>query len=230
MDTVVISIGGSVLVPGEKDFEYLSELGRLLTELSSQHKLYSVVGGGRTARFYIELGRDLGADESYLDEMGVQATRLNARLLISALSGRANEHPPATVEEAVELGNRHEIVVMGGTTPGHTTDGVAAMLAESVKADRIINATSVDGVYTKDPKKYEDAERIDALTFEGLLELCRTSSWKAGPSNVFDPLGAETLVRTKIPLLVLNGRDLPNLAAAIRGEHFSGTVVDGKEE
>lgn len=230
MDTVVISIGGSVLVPDKNDFEYLSRLAELLNELSSELNLYVVVGGGRVARYYIGLGRKFGADESYLDEMGVQATRLNARLLISALSGRANDYPPETVEEATQLGQKHEIVVMGGTTPGHTTDGVAAMLAESVRANRIVNATSVDGVYDKDPNKYQDAEKIEALTFDELLELCRTASWKAGPSNVFDLLGAETLARTKIPLLVVNGRDLTNLEAAIKGETFSGTIVDGKEE
>ncbi|UCD92931.1 MAG: UMP kinase [Methanobacteriota archaeon] len=229
MDTVVISIGGSVLVPGENDSKYISKLGELLTDLSSRLKIYSVVGGGKTARFYIRLGRELGADESFLDEMGVQATRLNARLLISSLSGKANDHPPETVEEAFELGKSHEIVVMGGTTPGHTTDGVAASLAESVKADRIINATSVDGVYTKDPKKHEDAEKLDSLSFEDLLNLTQTSSWKAGPSNVFDSMGSEILARARIPLLVVNGRDLTNLAAAIKGEEFSGTIVGGED-
>ncbi|MEE9223899.1 MAG: UMP kinase [Thermoplasmata archaeon] len=228
MDIVVVSIGGSVLIPDDNDFEYLSGLAELLVDLSSGAKLYIVVGGGRISRYYIELGRKFGTDERILDEMGVDVTRLNARLLISALSGKANDLPAETVEEAADLGNDHSIVVMGGTTPGHTTDGVAASLAELVKADRIVNATAVDGVYNKDPNRYDDAEKIEKMSFEELLECCKVSDWKAGPSNVFDAMGAEIIARNEIPLLVVKGRDLEALESAIRGESFSGTTVGGE--
>lgn len=228
MDIVVVSIGGSVLIPDDNDFEYLSGLAELLVGLSIQAKLYIVVGGGRISRYYIKLGRKFGTDERVLDEMGVDITRLNSRLLISTLSGKANDLPAETVEEAADLGNDHSIVVMGGTTPGHTTDGVAASLAELVKADRIVNATAVDGVYTKDPNRYDDAEKMEKMSFEELLECCKVSDWKAGPSNVFDAMGAEIIARNRIPLLVVKGRDLEALGSAIRGESFSGTTVGGE--
>lgn len=228
MDVVVVSIGGSVLIPDDRDFDYLTRLAEMLIKMSSQVKLYVVVGGGRVSRYYIELGRLLGTGEKSLDEMGVVVTRLNAKLLISALSGKANEVPPNTVKDAAGLGMKHKIVVMGGTTPGHTTDGVAAMLAESVKADRIVNATAVDGIYTKNPKEFEDAQKLDRLTFEELLEMTRTTDWKAGPSNIFDALGAEIIARSRIPLLVVDGRDLDILASAIVGDSGSGTLVSGE--
>jgi uridylate kinase len=227
MDVVVVSIGGSVLIPNDNDSEYLSGLAELLVELSGNVKLYIVVGGGRISRYYIRMGRELGTKEDILDEMGVDVTRLNARLLISALSGKVNGIPPETVEEAAGMGDEHSIVVMGGTTPGHTTDGVAAMLAEQVRADRIVNATAVDGVYTKDPKKFDDAEKIDRMSFSELLETCRTTDWKAGPSNVFDALGAEIIARNRIPLLVVEGRNLEALGSAVRGDPFPGTTVSG---
>ncbi len=228
MDIVVISIGGSVLIPDDNDFEYLSGLAQLLIGLSSKIKLYVVVGGGRISRYYIKLGREFGTDERVLDEMGVDVTRLNARLLISALSGKSNDFPATSVAEAVVLGNDRPIMVMGGTTPGHTTDGVAASLAEFAKADRVVNATAVDGVYTKDPNKYDDAEKIAKMSFEELLECCKTSEWKAGPSNVFDAMGAEIIAKNRIPLLVVKGRDLEALESAIKGEPFSGTTVGGE--
>ena len=228
MDIVVISIGGSVLIPDDNDFEYLSGLAELLVGLSSQIKLYIVVGGGRISRYYIKLGRKFGTDERVLDEMGVDVTRLNARLLISSLSGKSNNLPATSVAEAVFLGTDHPIVIMGGTTPGHTTDGVAASLAEFVKADRVVNATAVDGVYTKDPNKYDDAEKIAEMSFEELLECCKTSEWKAGPSNVFDAMGAEIIAKNRIPLLVVKGRDLEALESAMKGEPFSGTTVGGE--
>lgn len=228
MDVVVVSIGGSVLIPDDKDSDYITRLGEMLKRLSSRVKLYVVVGGGRVSRYYIELGRLLGTDEAKLDEMGVVVTRLNAKLLISALSGSANEIPPSTVKDAVGLGQRNRIVIMGGTTPGHTTDGVSAMLAEAVRASRIVNATAVDGIYTKDPKGHKDAKRIERLTFEQLLEMCRTKDWKAGPTNIFDALGAEVIASNRIPLLVVNGRDLSALESAIMGDARVGTLVSGE--
>ncbi|MCK5292141.1 MAG: UMP kinase [Thermoplasmata archaeon] len=228
MDIVVVSIGGSVLIPDDNDFEYLSGLAELLVSLSRKVKLYIVVGGGRISRYYIKLGRKFGVDERILDEMGVSVTRLNAKLLISALSGNSNEYPATSVAEAVVIGSDHPIVVMGGTTPGHTTDGVAASLAEFVQADRVVNATAVDGVYTKDPNKYDDAEKITEMSFEELLECCKTSEWKAGPSNVFDAMGAEIIAKNRIPLLVVKGRDLEALESAMKGGSFSGTTVGGE--
>jgi uridylate kinase len=225
MDVVVVSIGGSVLIPDDEDSEYVSKLAGLLKDISTRVKLYIVVGGGRISRYYINIGRRFGTDERTLDEMGVEVTRLNARLLSAALSGHANHHPPKTVEEAVELGKNQSIVVMGGTTPGHTTDGVAAMLAGNLEADRVVNATAVDGVYTKDPNEFSDAERIERMSFGELEEQCRTQDWKAGPSNVFDDLGAGIIAKARIPLLVVKGRDLDNLGAAIEGKPFSGTTI-----
>jgi uridylate kinase len=146
-------------------------------------------------------------------------------LLILALSGNSNDYPATSVAEAVVTSRDHPIIVMGGTTPGHTTDGVAASVAEFANADRIVNATAVDGVYTKDPNKYDDAERIEKMTFDDLLEYCKTSDWKAGPSNVFDAMGAEIIAKNNIPLLVVKGRDLDALRSAIRGKRFNGTTV-----
>ena len=228
MDIVVVSIGGSVLIPDDDDFEYLSGLAELLVGLSSRTKLYIVVGGGRISRYYIKLGRKFGTDERVLDEMGVDVTRLNARLLISSLSGKSNAYPATSVAEAAVIGDEHAIVVMGGTTPGHTTDGVAASLAQILRADRVVNATAVDGVYTKDPNKYDDAEKIEKMSFDELLECCKTSEWKAGPSNVFDAMGAEIIAKNEIPLLVVKGRDLEALGAAIKGKPFDGTTVGRK--
>ena len=80
MDSVVISIGGSVLVPNESDADYLKALALLLKRISQTYKLYVVTGGGRIARYYIKTGRGLGADEHFLDELGIYVTRLNAKL------------------------------------------------------------------------------------------------------------------------------------------------------
>jgi uridylate kinase len=153
-------------------------------------------------------------------------TRLNARLLCSVLGDLSNPSPAGNIDEIIEVAKHHTIVVMGGTSPGHTTDAVAALIAEKVGALRVVNATSVDGIYSSDPKKDSSATRFDRLSFDELAGLTKDYSGFAGPNIVFDPLGVEILQRAKIPLLVVDGRDLEALENSIKGKTFHGTVVE----
>lgn len=215
-----------MLVKDEDPSEYLSELAQMLVDVSSRSKLYIVAGGGRIARFYIRSGRALGATEEYLDLMGIDATRLNARLVIAALKGHACPEPPKDYEEALRAGSSYPVVVMGGVVPGVTTDAVSARLAERVKATRLVNATSVDGAYTADPKKDSNAKRIPRMSHEELAKLVSGTAKGAGPTTVFDPVGADVLLRSRIPLTIVDGRSVKNLKLALEGEDCMGTVVD----
>lgn len=225
MDTVVLSLGGSILVRDEDNSSYIKELADLLVDLSERVRIFVVTGGGRIARYYIGEGRSLGAPESYLDEMGIEVTRLNARLLIAALGEHANHAPPKDYKDAVLAAKHNRIVVMGGVSPGITTDAVSSILAERVRAKRLVNATSVDGVYTADPAEDPSARRIPKMSHSQLLEIVSKGAPRAGPNLVFDAAGASVLARTGIPISVVNGRDLRNLRAAIEGSPFDGTVV-----
>jgi len=223
---IVLSIGGSVLVPDEKDVSYIVKLAELLTKLSEKYKLFIVTGGGRIARYYIETGRELGVPEQQLDDLGIIATRMNARLLGSTLREKANHIPPETVEGTASLESKFQIVIMGGTTPGWTTDFVAASLAKEVKADRLVNATSVDGVYSSDPRKNKKAKRYEKVTYEELIRLSGETHTKAGPTTVFDPAASKLMAAAKIPLFIVNGRDLKALSNSIEGKPFHGTRVE----
>jgi len=225
MEKVVVSLGGSVLVPGDDDAAHIRRLAALLRELSSTVRIFAVTGGGRISRYYIETGRALGLAERSLDELGIEVTRMNARLLGAALQGRSNREPATTYSEAARLSRRFPIVVMAGTRPGHTTDRVSASLARLVRARRIVNATSVDGVYTADPKADPNARRIERMNFEELVELTGEGHPAAGPSIVFDPVAAHVLARDRIPLCVVQGRDLGAVRDAILGRPFHGTLV-----
>jgi uridylate kinase len=225
MDSVVISLGGSVLVGEDDSSRYIQEVSALLLRLSSEYKLYVVTGGGRIARFYIRTGRSLGASEEKLDLMGIEITRVNARLLIAALGEVACPNPPLNYDEAAERGKDYQVVVMGGVSPGITTDAVSAMLAERVGATRMVNATSVDGAYTADPFKDRDAKRIPQMTHAELVKLVAGTPAGAGPSTVFDRVGSDVLARANIPLAIVSGSNLPNLAKAIAGSEFEGTIV-----
>jgi len=225
VDAVVVSLGGSVLVPGEDDVRYLQNLAEMLVASAASLRIYAVTGGGRTARWYIEAGRALGADETFLDGIGIDATRANAKLLIAGLGDAAPRSVPTTTAAAARLGRRGRVVVMGGTTPGHTTDLVAAQLARAVRAKRLVNATSVDGVYDRDPRGDPGARRLDALGYGDLVRIAGSGHDRAGPAAVFDPQAARFVARWQIPVAVVHGRDLTALRDAIFGRPFRGTTV-----
>ncbi|MFO7992141.1 MAG: UMP kinase, partial [Thermoplasmata archaeon] len=165
------------------------------------------------------------ADEATLDEIGIATSRLNARLLIVALGERVYPVPALNFDEAMSAGNHYPIVTMGGTHPGHTTDAVAAMLAERLRTKRMINVTSVDGVYTADPKKDPDAERLEMIDYDKLLEIVSKVKGGAGPNVVFDVLAAKIIKRADIETYIVSGDDLVNMEKAVNDEGFHGTQI-----
>ena len=227
---VVVSVGGSVLLRGDHDGEYLRGLAALLRRLGRTVPIVVTTGGGRTAREYIRLGTELGLTSVELDELGIDVTRLHARLLAGQVGLPTASHPPTTVREAVEAVRHGSPVILGGTEPGHTTDAVAALVAVRLRAARVVNATDVDGLYEADPKTHPGAARLDRIEWPKMLEMLRRSTGGTPGENFpFDRLGAESLARAGIPLAIVAGRDLENLARAIEGASFLGTLVGRPE-
>ena len=223
---IVLSVGGSVLVTGEDDAGYLARLAEMIRDVARARPLLVTVGGGRTAREYIHLGRELGLTEVELDEIGIDVTRLHARLLAARVGPPAPAVPPTTIARAVHEAHRVSPVILGGTEPGHTTDGVAALLAGRLRAERLVNATNVDGLYERDPRRDPTARRVDRIGWAEFRALVSAGTdGRAGQEFLFDRLGAETLARAGIPLLMVHGRDLQNLRSALEGRAFTGTRI-----
>ncbi len=226
-EKVVISIGGSILVPGNGDAAYIGRLAEMLGRASEKVHIAVVCGGGKIARYYTETGRDLGGSEEQLDIMGIDATRINAKLLALALGGLSSMDVKPTVKETAETAGKVKIAVMGGTEPGHTTDAVATMLAAEMGAARVVNATSVDAVYSEDPRKNPDAERYSSMTIEQLGHIVYADHG-AGKSSVFDPLGVRIAEEKGIDIEIVDGRNLEELEKAILGQPFSGTHISSR--
>jgi uridylate kinase len=221
---IVVSVGGSVLahsLNADKFRGYASAI----KEISKKNTIFIVTGGGQAARDYIALARELGADETTNDLIGIELTRLNARLLIAALGDSAYYEPPMNYKEARNASLTSKIVVMGGVTPGQTTDAVSAILAEYIGADLLINATSIDGVYTGDPKNNKDAKKFDALRPQQLIEIVMRTEMKAGANSPIDLLAAKIIERSNIRTIILHGEDPQNIVDAVSGKH-TGTVVN----
>ncbi|WP_214019811.1 UMP kinase [Methanoculleus sp.] len=224
MKKIVISLGGSVLVPSLES-NNISRYVSVLKKIAGEFRIFIVVGGGGEARRYIRVARDLGAGEAAADELGIMVTRLNARLLIAGLGDAAYPRVAENYTEAREFAETGKIVVMGGITPAQTTDAVSAVLAESVGADLLINATSVNGIYSADPKKDAGAVKHERLTPQELLDIITGSRMNAGANTVLDIVAGKVIERSGIPLLVLDGRDPENLYRAIMEGTYAGTVV-----
>ena len=224
---VVLSIGGSVFRTGDDDVAYLRRLATLLQRLGRRYRLAVTVGGGRTAREYIGIGRQLGLTEVELDDLGIDVTRLHARLLAGRVGPPTPAHPPTTLALAVQELRHASPVILGGTEPGHTTDGVAALLAVRLRAARLVNATNVDALYDHDPRTDPAARPIRRISWPKFREMVHEhAKSEAGQQFVFDRLGAEQLAKVRLPTAIVFGRDLPNLDRALRGRPFLGTRIE----
>ena len=207
---IVAAIGGSILLQ-DYNAERFREYAKLLKEQSEEHEIFVVVGGGRPARDYIGVVRDLGAGEAKCDDIGIEVTRVNAKLLLLALGDAAYQNG--------------KIIVMGGTEPAHSTDAVSAILAEYVQADLLINLTAVDGLYTKDPKKFDDAELIEEITASDMMGIISGNEVKAGTYEFIDMTAIQMIKRSNLETVIANGNEPQNLIKAIKGEKIGTRVI-----
>ena len=154
---VVLRIGGSV-VASPVNTELMSRYADLLKTLKEEgHEVAAVVGGGKLAREFIAVAKNLGLDEPAQDEIAISVSRIFAQLFVKKLGKVGCEKVAVSLDEAAECLRERKILVMGGLKPGITTDAVAALVAERVKADLLVKGTDQDGVYDKDPRKHVDA-------------------------------------------------------------------------
>jgi len=231
MTTHIIALGGSLLRPeeAEKRVQWFGQLRQMAVLLEgNDRKLGFVIGGGLPAREAIELAKTNVTDSYRLDTVGIAATRLNATIIQQTLIDiGCNVSPiiPKTTDEAAELFDSHNIVVMGGTSPGHTTDAVAVALARDSGASYCVIATNVSHVYDSDPRKNPDAKAIEEMTHSELLQITGEGPLQPGESAAVDPIAVKWAISSGIRIAVLDGRDIENLENAIEGKEFSGTLV-----
>jgi len=167
MATVIVALGGSLLRPelDERHTWLESLIGIVRDRVAVGDRLGLVVGGGAAAREGIALARPLIDSEDRLDRIGIAATRLNAAIVREGLADAGipvSGTIPRSVNEAAELLEGRQVVVMGGTRPGHTTDAVAIRLAVAAGAERCVIATNVAKVHDSDPRSNPDAEAHEA--------------------------------------------------------------------
>lgn len=227
---IVMSLGGSILA-GDLDSIRFKTYADAILKISEKHKLLLVVGGGVFARKYIETARAIESNEVTCDFIGIDVTRINAKLLIAALGKAAYPEVPTNYNEAAIASESGKIVVMGGVLPGQTTDAVSAALSEYLGADLFLIPTSVDGIYSADPNTDKNAVKYKTLTGCELNKFSSTTSLKAGSKSPIDPIACKMIERSGIRTIVLDGRDPNTLIQIIEDEEkgpqkeCAGTII-----
>lgn len=229
---ILLKLSGEVLA-GEKghgfDFDTINsvcEAVKEVTELGVQVGL--VVGGGNFWR-----GRSGGSmDRVRADHIGMLATEMNSLALCDTLEQLG---VPVRVQSAIAMEQiaetyirnkaiRHlekgSVVIFAGGTgnPFFSTDTCAALRAAEIKADVILKATNVDGVFDKDPNKFPDAVKYDVVTQSEVLEK---------NLKVMDSTAASLCRDNNIPILVFNLSDPKNIVKAVMGENIGTLVKEG---
>ena len=219
---IVIKLSGRVF--GIDNVKVLKDYAAFLVKISKVCQPVVIAGGGNIARHYISHARSSGADESTLDELGIEISRLNAKLLIYALKNKAYTHPPTTLQEIRHAVDDGLIVVAGGLHPGQSTNGTAALIAEKIGAEQFLNATDVDGVYDMDPNKFKKAKKFKRIELKNLKNMLVHEDSVAGGYDLMDIVALKIIERSKIKTRILKA-NTKTIEKAIKGDSDVGTEI-----
>lgn len=222
---IVIKLSGRIF--GMDNAKVLKDYASFLVKISKICQPIVIAGGGNIARHYITHARSSGADESTLDELGIEISRLNAKLLIYALKNKAYSHPPTTLQEVRHAVDDGLIVVAGGLHPGQSTNGTAALIAEKINAEQFLNATDVDGVYDMDPNKFKNAKKFKRIELKNLRNMLVHEDSLAGGYDLMDIVALKIIERSKIKTRILKA-DIKTLEKAIKGLDVGTQIILSK--
>jgi uridylate kinase len=240
---IVISLGGSIVVPDEPDVDLIVAYHRLFRDYTAPgRRVIVVVGGGAPARTYQRAYRDISerldaegpaaglaagsaagsihADAQ--DWIGITATRLNAELLRHALGDLC--HDPVVYDPTAEFPFTGAVLVGAGWKPGFSTDYDAVVLAERFGADTVVNLSNISQVHTADPKTDPEARPLESVSWSEFHRIVGTE-WKPGSNLPFDPVATKRAAELGLRVIAANGRDIANTRAILEGEAFFGTTI-----
>ena len=227
MKTIVISLGGSIIVPGEIQVEFLKKFKEFILEfLKKDYRFIIVTGGGNVCRKYQEAASAITkvSDEDK-DWIGIHATRLNAHLVRTIFKKEAY---PVVLDSPLKKinskGKEYRLFVASGWRPGWSSDYDAVLLAGRFKADKIINASNIDYAYDKDISKYKNAKPIKEITWAKYRKII-SSKWTPGMKVPFDPIASKMAQKLKITVIITRGTDLQNMKNILENKDYTGTVV-----
>jgi uridylate kinase len=222
---VVVSVGGSLIVPDQIDVTFLKNLRELvLRKVKEGLNFYIIAGGGKLARRYQDAAKDargnLSAEDA--DWIGIHATRLNAHLLRTIFAEDAQDRIVKNPTRSINT--KYPVIIGSGWKPGNSTDYCAVMAAKKIGAKRVVNLSNIDYVYTADPRKDPSAKKIEKASWAEFRKII-PEKWDPGLSSPFDPVAAKEAEASGIEVAIMNGANLGELENYVSGKPFIGTVV-----
>jgi uridylate kinase len=222
----IISLGGSLVVPGEIDIPFLKGFRNLiLSHVKKGQKFIIIVGGGKTCRKYQAAASQITKlRQEDLDWLGIHSTRLNAHLLRTIF--RDISHPVIIKDPTQEIKANKPVIIAAGWKPGCSTDHDAVLLARSFNSKVVLNLSDIDYVYDKDPDLDRNAKPLERMSWKEFRRLVG-NKWQPGVNAPFDPVASKEAQRLGLQVIITNGKDFPNLEKILSARPFKGTVIQG---
>ena len=222
--TVVISLGGSIIVSGKIDVGFLKGFKKVITGFVEKgNKAVIVCGGGKTCRRYQDAAAKVSSLRNEdLDWIGIHTTRLNAQLIKTLFLDIVNEKIVHNPNEKIEF--KKKVLIASGWKPGFSTDYDAVMLAKNFNVKTVVNMSDIDYVYDKEPKNNSNAKPFKKISWKNFRKIAG-DKWDPGLNTPFDPMAAREAEKLKLKVVILKGTDLDNLRNFLDEKEFNGTII-----
>ena len=223
METVVISLGGSILAPGVIDQRFLKDFRKMILKFVKDGKKFIIIcGGGKTSREYMTAAsKVVKLKDDDLDWLGIHATRLNAHLLRTILRNVA--HKRVIRDPTVKMKFKERVLIAAGWKPGWSTDHVAVLLAKNHGAKTVVNISNIDFVYDKDPRKHKNVKPLKWISWKKFRKMVG-SKWSPGLNSPFDPVASRAAERFGLKVVIM-GKNTKNIEKFLKGKEFKGTLI-----
>ena len=226
MKNIVISLGGSIIIPDSNiDYKFLEKFKKTLENNYSKYKFTIVCGGGPIARKYIAALKKERKSMKELSLAGIRITRINALFMMQIFGKKANDFLPKNMKEIKNDLKKNKIVICGALrySEKSTSDSTAAELAHYLNAD-FINMTNVNGLYSSDPKKNKDSKFISKIEWGKFENMANKIKYHAGQHFILDQNASKIIRKYKIKTYLI-GKNTKNLNRLINNKKFLGTTI-----
>jgi uridylate kinase len=222
---IVISLGGSLIIPNSSNNNFLSKFKKTILNNLKKDKYVIVCGGGSIARDYISALKKQGKSMKEQALAGIRATRMNAKFMMQLFGNKSNEKLPRTKIEIKNSLLKNDIVISGALrySQNETSDGTASKLANYFKT-YLINISNVSGLYSSDPSIYKNAKFIPHITWKEFEKKTLKIKYEPGQHYILDQNSAKTIKKNQI-ITYLLGPDTKQLNNLLNGKKFKGTVI-----
>jgi len=221
----IISLGGSLINPDEIDVSFLKQFKKLiLKQIKKGQKFIIISGGGKLCRKYNSALRALTkTTNTDLDWMGISATWTNAKLIQLSFGNKA--FPEIAKDPTKKINFKQPILVGGGWKPGRSSDGATIKYAETYKIKTVINLSNIDYIYTKDPRKFNEAEKIVNTSWNDFLKIIGENWIPGNNAPFFDPVATKMAKTNNVTMINCNGKNLKNIENILNGKPYKGTTI-----